>query len=580
MITAEHKQSKFPTQFLLWFGLSLGVSIVYAGLAFSKTLGHEYLVQDDARVYLIWMQKFIDPELFPQDLIADYYQSVTPWGYAKLYQLMANLGVTPILLHKLIPMGLGLLTTTACFVLSLELIPHRAIAFLSTLLLNQAIWLKDDLVSATPRGFLYPLFLAFLYFLIRREWIQVCIFILLLGLFYPTGMLLAFGLICWQILTYFINRQFRKPETDYNWNFCLISTRKDLQWCLVGLGVTLLIAIPYALSQSQFGPAVTAAEGRTWIEFSPQGRLPFFHPEPWVYWLKGNHSGISFGLNPGTLGVGFLLPFLWWYPTRFPLLKQLSPKIMILPQLVIVSLGWFILAHSVLFKLYLPSRYTQHTLRIAIALCAAIALGSLLQALAVAIFRTSSFRRYSLMGIAVLLAGIVTFYPNLFWGKKFPRTNYVVSNASTIYQFLKTTPKNSLIASLSTETNNVPIFAQRRILAGQEFANPYHVGFYRQIRQRADDLIRAHYSPNLTELKQFITQYQVDFWLVQENSFTPEFLKSDRWLKQYQPTTDQAIANLEQGISPTLQTQLQTCSILRTEGLVVLSSQCILNTPE
>jgi len=69
------------------------------------------------------------------------------------------------------------------FGVCLEL-PVPTAGFIATLLLNQSLWMKDDLVSATPRAFVYPLFLAFLYYL-RRSLLPVCVAIALLGLFYP-----------------------------------------------------------------------------------------------------------------------------------------------------------------------------------------------------------------------------------------------------------------------------------------------------------------------------------------------------------------------------------------------------------
>ena len=39
---------------------------------------------------------------------------------------------------------------------------------MATLMFNQNIWRKDDLVSATPRAFIYPLFLAFLFYWCRK----------------------------------------------------------------------------------------------------------------------------------------------------------------------------------------------------------------------------------------------------------------------------------------------------------------------------------------------------------------------------------------------------------------------------
>ena len=75
----------------------------------------EYVCQDDAREYVFWMQRFIDPELLPDDLIADYFQSITPSGYAALYQLMASFGITPLLLSKILPIFLGLIITIYVF---------------------------------------------------------------------------------------------------------------------------------------------------------------------------------------------------------------------------------------------------------------------------------------------------------------------------------------------------------------------------------------------------------------------------------------------------------------------------------
>ena len=52
-------------------------------------------MQDDARQHVFWMQRFIDSELFPHDLIADYFQSVAPTGYTTLYRIAAALGSIP-----------------------------------------------------------------------------------------------------------------------------------------------------------------------------------------------------------------------------------------------------------------------------------------------------------------------------------------------------------------------------------------------------------------------------------------------------------------------------------------------------
>src|ERR671933_1124249 len=231
---------------IFWFCLSLMVSAIYAGWALQKAFSSEYVVQDDARVYLIWMQRFLDADLLRGDLIADYLQSVTPWGYATLYRLMATVGIPPLLFSKLLPMVLGLLTTGYCFALCLQLLPIPMAGFISTLLLNQSIWLKDDLISATPRGFLYPLLLALLYYLLQKSWWPVCTITLLLGAFYPPGVLLAAGLLFLQLVIDALSRRGKilppPPALTKEGLF-----RRDYLFCLTGVGVAFLVMLSYAL---------------------------------------------------------------------------------------------------------------------------------------------------------------------------------------------------------------------------------------------------------------------------------------------------------------------------------------------
>ena len=148
-------------QVFFWFSLSLIFTAVYAILALQQAFSSEYVVQDDARQHVFWMLRFIEPNLFPDNLIADYFQSVAPAGYSNFYRGFAALGISPLLLNKLLPLGLGLIASGYFFAFSMQILPLPITSFMATLMFNQNIWRKDDLVSATPRAFIYPLFLAF-----------------------------------------------------------------------------------------------------------------------------------------------------------------------------------------------------------------------------------------------------------------------------------------------------------------------------------------------------------------------------------------------------------------------------------
>lgn len=550
---------------IFWFSLSLTFVASYALLALQKAFSSEYVVQDDARVYLIWMQRLLDANLFKGDLIADYFQSVTPWGYATFYKLMAAVGIPPLLVTKLLPMVLGLVATSYCFGVCLELLPIPMAGFISTLILNQSLWLHDDLVSATPRAFTSPFLLAFLYYLLRSSWMGTCAAIALMGLFYPLGVLLCAALLLLRLVT-----NFAAKNSDL---------RRDSLVCVSGLVVGLVVILPYALSQSEFGPTVSDSLARTWPEFSSKGRIAFFNDaNPWRFWFQGSHSGMRLGLNPPAIAAAFLLPILYRYRDRFSLVKQISTKIIVLPQLVLVSFGLFFLAHALLFKLYLPSRYTQHSLRIVMAIAAGIAIAVMLDALRhwySQLQGAKKFHRLLALLATALVAGIIVLYPSIFWKNNFPRSRYVVGSVPTLYEFLQKQPKDTLIASVADEGSNLPTFAQRQILVGREYSDPYHVGYYLQFRQRAKDLVKAQYSPDLAIVKNFIQTYGVDFWLLDSATFERSYVE-DRWLRQFQPEASEALVTLENKVKPALAQAIAPCSVFQNQYLVLLEAKCIL----
>ena len=556
--------SKSLTRF--WFVLSLTFAFIYGVLGWQEAFAGEYVIQDDARQHVFWMQRYLDPQLFPNDLIADYFQSVAPAGYAFLYKLMAITGVHPFLFNKLLPMILALITTSYCFGISLQLLPVPATGFMACLMLNQSLWIEDTLASGTPRAFIYPLLCAFLYYLVRRSLVPCLVAIALQGLFYPQCVFISAGMLVIRLL------KWQKGKIE------LSSAKEDYWLCITGLGVALLVLLPYALITSEYGPAINAAEAKTLPEFLPGGRASFFADDFWQFWVSSRRSGLlgSTMFTPATMCAGLLLPFLLLFPTKLPLVNKVSKQVNLLVQLPLVSLALFFAAHALLFRLHLPSRYTQRSLEIVLALASAIALTLLLNAiLNWAQSNQSVGKQILALGAAAIIIVPLVIYP-YFLGNSFPKTNNEAGNSPRLYQFFAQTPQDSLIASLSREADFIPSFSARSVLVSREYSIPYHTNYYRQFRQRMVNLIQAQYSPNLAEVQNFIQKYGVDFWLLEDNSLTAEYLDTveNRWLKQYQPAVAEARHILEQEV-PALVNLIETCSVLKIEGFTVLDAECI-----
>ena len=550
---------------IFWLTLSLTFAAIYAILGLKQVFSGQYMVQDDARQHVFWMMRFVDPELFPNDFIANYFQSVAPAGYSTLYKLAATVGIHPLFFHKILPLFLGLISTYYCFGLCLEMLPVPMTGFIASLLLNQHMWMTDDLASTTPRAFIYPIFLAFLYYLSRSALLPCLGAIALIGLFYPPYALVAAGilvlrLLCWE-----------------NGGLRLSGDRTNYLFCSTGLGVIFLVMLPYALDNSEFGPTYTAAEAKQMTEFAPNGRNAFFRPNPVDYWLTGRGSGMfpKSLFTPVTHCVALLFPLLLFLRSAFPLANQIQSKIWLLLQLFLASSAMFFAAHATIFKLYQPGRYTAYSLRFIVVLISAISITLIIDA--VGNWASKSATIFDVKNLAALImtatiAIAVVLYPCLV--EKFPTVGYVEGKMPGLYNFFGQQPKDILIASIAAETDKLPTFSQRSVLVAKEYAVPYQKGYYSRYRQRVTDLIRAQYTPDRTVLQNFINQYGVDFWMIDRNALTLQYVEDYGWLNQFD-TTPQAMLSLKQGKIPALASAITSCAVFQNEIVVVLDASCI-----
>lgn len=556
-INQKNQQKKSRLAVIFWYSLSLAFAIAYITIGMRQGFSSKYVVSDDAREYLPWVYRYFNQDLFPNDLIADYFASVTPIGYSILYKLTAFFGIDPIFFSKILPMVLGIITTSYCFVICMQILAVPMAGFIATLLLNQSFGMHDDLFSATPRDFIYPLFLAFIYYLLRNSSLGILIAIALQALIYP---LIAFI----DLLILFLRlyeRQNRRIRFAQN--------RKDFRLLAAAVIISGAIILPYAMQSGQFGPTITAAVARTMPDYWHGGRVSYFTNNTISFWLDGRDSGFLALIRPPQLLIGFLLPIILKFPSRFPLVKQVKDNIKILPQVVIACLIMFFTAHAVAFKLHWPSRYTNHTFKMVLALGSAIALTIIMDA--VIQWSKANKKQFLAWGTIAIVGIALIFYPSTL--KVFPKTLYVMGTEPALYEFLLQQPQDIVIASTSKETDNIPIFARRSVLVGKEFALPFHTKYYAQFHQRMLDLINAQYSQDINQVKNFIQKYRVSYWLLERTAFTSKYVADNKWLQQYQPAAKNAIKKLDN--SPILSTLIDSCTVLKTDNLVLLKAECI-----
>lgn len=519
-----------------WLLLSLAVAAVSAVPVLSQTLSGEYVVSDDGRQHLFWMRRFLEPGLFPEDAIADYFESLAPAGYTAFYHFFAELGFDPLDVARVLPLPLAVVTAFFAFWLTLEFLPVPFAGFLASTLYLQNLWMRDDLASATARAFLSPLLLAFLYAVAGRRWGLMLLTMAGLGGFYPTYVLVASGVLL------------LLPWGD--------SRRRTWGFSLTGLLVAAVVLLPYAMSS---GETLTLAAARQLPELQPGGRTAYFAADWGRFWLSGSRTGLQPALDPPLLAVGVLLPAVWrWNPGK-------SRKLGLLLRLIGVSLGLFLAAHALAFRLHLPSRYTQHSLRVVMAVAAAVTLVLLLE-------KWRWLRRWGVLGI---LLGLLLYPLTL---GNYPRTNLIVGGHPPIYEFFAEQPLETRIASLASAANHLPTFARRSLYVGYEYVLPFHRAYYELMRGRSQALITAHYTPDLAELRQFLETEKIDFLVVEDGAFSPDYLTVSRWERSHPQLAAVVRQSLERGEVPALARLVEPCTVLRHQSLAVVAKSCIVKT--
>ena len=270
---------------------------------------------------------------------------------------------------------------------------------------------------------------------------------------------------------------------------------------------------------------------------------------------------------------------LWWLkqlPDKFPLVKKIDRNIAIIGELAIASILLFFLAHILLFKLHLPGRYTHHTSRIIIALIDGITLAIVFQRINVWLRNkiNKNYVLWQLVSIILLLSPLL--YPTYAIQSYPERLGYVRGESPQLYQFLQQQPKDIRIATLSKEANFIPSLAARSVLVAEEYAIPYHRGYYKQISQRVRDLITVQYSNEKSVITSFIQQYNINLFIIDRQSWNANYLESNPWLQQFEPEIDRVIKDLENKQNLILKQYSDLCNIFQTKDIVVIDSDCIL----
>lgn len=472
------KKNSISAYLILLLLLAFGV-VLYCQ---TPSLKNRFIIPSDVNTYIFPIYSLQNPELFRNDLIAQYSLSRMPLGYIYLFYFLGNF-FNLISLTKILPFALTIMSVVYIFILGKE-ISSKIGGFVMSFLFIFHSWTFQTFQGSGPRAFVYPLLIPFLYYLCKKKYYNCFVLFVLQILFYPPAAVIALLTFLFSIIS-------------------LNNKKLDIK-CPLSIIVIFIISLPlfYLLQFSgSFGPTIDFKGMLKMPEFYPEGRDEFFFYNIKQF-LESTRSGI--GLNAAFIFL-FALFFIFWIFKKANGIKTGPPRL--ITSLCLSSFILYILAYVFLFKLFFPARYIIFS--IPLALC--ISIGILFDEVQKHVFSDAAKN----LTFACFIILVSLFY--------IPKTDACTQDYTylkDVVKYLSNVPEDSIIASTPSISDPIPTFARRKVLFSQKLMLSFHSEYYKKIQKRVYDFCYAYYSDSWEVIKSFCLRYSVDYIILNKNDFS------------------------------------------------------------
>ena len=541
-----------------------GAACTAAAVAAEARLLRPEIVQGDALVHQYWMRSYADPELFTDPLTAELRSSERyPDGYEALFFLAGQV-IDPIAFGEWL--GVGLMAAAGLLVFA---IVRTHTAWRPAAWIAAALFLAFDahrFSGGFPRGFVHVVVLATVLLALRRHHLAAALTAAAGALVYPPASLLALGVLSVSA----VRLREGRPRLD---------PRRAGLTVLAGALAAAAVLGPMVLSGSG-SSVMAAAEARAYPEFGAQGGLRVFVPSTLEY-LRQNRTGFDLRATGSMLALAALALLL----VRPVAVRLLRLEVLAVP---VVSLAAFAVAHAVLFKLYLPHRYTYplvafFAVAIGVALLPAWRAASAgprwrLRALALllvppAVFvagsvlfplgptvpleRLGEAGALALAGTAILVAAAGALLLGRARAAAVPALGATLTGAmlvaallaapdrkgpglacpqTPVSRFLGSLPKDAIVAGDPIDLKCVVVTARRPVVISTQLAPSYERDYLQRSRARMFAMLRAHYGPSRRAIADLHRRYgATHLWVRRDAVEREQTTDRGRWRRPQEP---------------------------------------------
>lgn len=546
-----------------WFALlvalaGLAVAVYLRAMTVPGSLEPDPLaIEDDARQFLTWLPRLRDPALLQDDLLADYWWSVSPPLYRATFEAAAALGLDPLAPAQLLPCVLIPLTILAAWWMTRGVLDRPEMAFFAVLLMMVPLHLRTPVSTPAPRGFADPLFLLFLGALVRDRALVMVVAIGLMAALYPPVAVTALSLLMLSRI-----RMSPRPGLDLS--------PRSLLLVFAAVGVAVAVVFPFVSASHPWQPTLTLDEARGMANFmSNDGRSRIVLHTGEIGWLCGGRIGFlpSIFSCKRPFDAATLISIAMLVPVLALLVRALRKgraadrrEVLLYGGVLLAAVVWFAIAAVLAFKLHLPSRYSQRPIRF-------VEMLALAQAFAVwgaPWLRNRCPLCLKAGGIAMIAIAVVTF--------GWPKAAEHPQDPPAMAWLAQTVPETR-IGGVSDELAFVPSLLGRPVLASPEHAIPYHLGYFHEVERRLIDMLTVASTADAEEMRAILDRYGLDVFVVDR-----AFLE-DRVLPKYYGRTipEEAHAAVERMAArpPVLAARTAECTSFPGKSLIVLDARCL-----
>ncbi len=469
-----------------------------------------YVINDDVRQQIYWMQAWQDPGLFQGHYLTEYARQYVPWGVQVIYWLASHY-INPVQFSKILTAILFIATAGLLFILAAGLVDELT-GILAVCIFYHFGFFLGAISGGLSRSFVFPLLILYLIFLSRGKTRSAGLVLMVQALFNPYLFVLC-------LLTHGLflarNHIFRQEAAAPLPTFGRITQMHGIgnpgfllsQYFPPVLGMILLFAKYKIFQDSRFGSMVSNAEMIGHIEYTVAGRYEMI-PVPSLFFecIRPFIQDLPLGLPSiaaAAAGLGIFVIVIIFGWNGQDMITEIR-KLKIFAYLIIASAGLYVSARIFLLKLFIPSRYLEYSLTVFYCLLAAVLLRSAVDAIRPGKYRVILIVLLILLGACRLKGVAIHDYSG---------------QQAALYQFFQSTSRDANIAGHPYLMDNILTFSQRKVLVSYELSHPWYGKYWSIIKPMTYDFFNAYYSENPNEIRGFCRKYAINYFVVRESDF-------------------------------------------------------------